>query len=243
MDRSRQKLNSERGASMLLALLFLFFCLAIGAIVLTAATATGGRQARIRTQQQEYLSVQSAARTLRDELQSLKFTGTYTSTMHHWKTSHTETNEDGSTTTTETWHQAGPTFAIETKDLTGSPLNTLLATDYLACYKGGSDIPSDLYASYLPATHSTALSVGDADAIDEVEAQFRLESDFTLVVTLRTKDTHSNTMTLTFTPMLAPSSSTTQTGSPGSDYYDVTHITKTVTYTSGKITKGGMFTS
>ena len=73
MRALRQKLNSQRGASILIAMVFFLLCLTVGAVVLTAATANAGRLASRRQEEQNYLTVSSAARLLRDELAGAEF--------------------------------------------------------------------------------------------------------------------------------------------------------------------------
>lgn len=77
MRRTLQKLRSASGASMLLALLFLIFSVTVGAVVLTAASASAGRIARNRQEQQNYLAVASAAQLLQTDLEALTLTGSY----------------------------------------------------------------------------------------------------------------------------------------------------------------------
>ena len=62
---------------MVLALLFLFFCLTVGSVVLTAASGAAGRTTRNRQQQQDYLAVASAAKLLQADLQKAQLVGVY----------------------------------------------------------------------------------------------------------------------------------------------------------------------
>ncbi|NCB62072.1 MAG: hypothetical protein EOM52_00410 [Clostridia bacterium] len=73
INRIRAKLHSSSGASMAIALLFLLLCLTVGAVVLTAAASNAGRMSHSRESQQDYLTVSSAARLLRDELEGLTY--------------------------------------------------------------------------------------------------------------------------------------------------------------------------
>lgn len=70
MKSMKQKLSSKSGASMLLALVFLLFCLMVGGSVLSAASANGSRAARKKVDQQAYLSQRSATLLLADMLKS-----------------------------------------------------------------------------------------------------------------------------------------------------------------------------
>lgn len=74
MTNLRRKLNSQSGASIVIALVFFLVCLTVGAVVLTAATANAGRVTRIQKEQQAYFAVRSAAELLRDELAGESFT-------------------------------------------------------------------------------------------------------------------------------------------------------------------------
>jgi len=62
----RKKLNSQRGASITIALLFFLICAVIGSVVLAAGTAAAGRVSSIAESDQKYKSVSSAAKMIRD---------------------------------------------------------------------------------------------------------------------------------------------------------------------------------
>lgn len=64
-----QKLKSRRGASLILAMVFMLMCLFVGGSVLAAATANGGRVADMTSNQQTYLSQRSAALLMADMLE------------------------------------------------------------------------------------------------------------------------------------------------------------------------------
>lgn len=64
----KKKLHSQRGASMLMAMIFLMFCLLIGGTVLGAATANGSRIEHLVIEQQEFLAQRSAALVMGDML-------------------------------------------------------------------------------------------------------------------------------------------------------------------------------
>lgn len=68
MKKLKNKLSSKSGASMLLALVFLMFCMFVGGSVLAAATANGSWAARQKENQQAYLSQRSASLLLADLL-------------------------------------------------------------------------------------------------------------------------------------------------------------------------------
>ena len=66
MRAIKQKLNSQRGASLTFALLIFLVCAVVGSVVLTAGTAASGRMSQIAEMDQRYYSVNSAARLLID---------------------------------------------------------------------------------------------------------------------------------------------------------------------------------
>lgn len=64
----KQKLHSQRGASMLMAMIFLLFCLLIGGSVLAAATANSSRIEHMVNDQQDYLLQRSSLAVMADML-------------------------------------------------------------------------------------------------------------------------------------------------------------------------------
>lgn len=68
MHTAARKLHSQRGASMLFALLVFFLCLLAGVAALTAAAANVGRYTRLEGEQQQYYSVASAMELLQARL-------------------------------------------------------------------------------------------------------------------------------------------------------------------------------
>lgn len=68
MHNAAKKLHSQRGASLIFALLVFVLCAFAGVAALVSAAANAGRYARLERDQQQYLSAASAARMLKDEL-------------------------------------------------------------------------------------------------------------------------------------------------------------------------------
>lgn len=73
MQSVRQKLHSQRGASVVMALMFFLICLMVGGVMLTAASANAGRLSHLRKNEQAYLSLSSAARLLRDDFEEIQY--------------------------------------------------------------------------------------------------------------------------------------------------------------------------
>lgn len=78
MKRIGEKLKSQRGASILLALLFFLLCAMVGASVLMAAASNAGRSRSSREEQQKYLTLSSALQLVCDELTAAEYTAKYT---------------------------------------------------------------------------------------------------------------------------------------------------------------------
>lgn len=69
MGRIRNRLKSERGASITWALLIFMVCAVVGSAVLVAGTASAGRISKLAKNEQRYYSVTSAVGLLRDVLE------------------------------------------------------------------------------------------------------------------------------------------------------------------------------
>jgi len=73
----REKLNSRRGASILIALLFLLVCMMVASSILMAAASNAGRLKSNREEQQKYLTLSSALNLVIDELEQAEYEGKY----------------------------------------------------------------------------------------------------------------------------------------------------------------------
>lgn len=63
-----QKIKSDRGASIAVALILFLVCAAVGAVILTAATASAGRFSKLSEMDQRYYRVSSASELLANQL-------------------------------------------------------------------------------------------------------------------------------------------------------------------------------
>lgn len=80
MTALRKKLNSRRGATILLALLFLLLCMMVCASLLMAAVSNAGKARRNRVEQQKYLTLSSGLQLICQDLAAAKYQGQYTYT-------------------------------------------------------------------------------------------------------------------------------------------------------------------
>lgn len=151
-----QKLSSKSGASMLLALVFLLFCLMVGGSVLSAATANGSRAARKKTDQQDYLSQRSASLLLADMLKS-----TDDSAMQ--LTIKDVTTEGKNSDDTETVKTRNITFMIHGNS-GDSELQMLLYELGMAKYLGTLDSSAEYSSNYINFEDGYSFSSVDAPA-------------------------------------------------------------------------------
>lgn len=93
MNRLKQKLKSESGASILLALLFFLICALVAAAVLMAAVSNAGKIKSNQEMHQKYLAVSSALELVCDDLLSAEYRGQYTVTVT--KTETPTTDDEG----------------------------------------------------------------------------------------------------------------------------------------------------
>jgi len=81
VNRIRKKLQSNSGASVMIALGLFLICIMISSVVVTAAASGSSRNVNRVEQQREYLSISSAAQTVMDELTKLtRYVGRETDT-------------------------------------------------------------------------------------------------------------------------------------------------------------------
>jgi len=74
MNSIWNKLRQKNGASIFMGLMFLLVCLMVGTVVLTASTAASGKLSQQQQDEQEYLTVASAARLLKNRIGALTYT-------------------------------------------------------------------------------------------------------------------------------------------------------------------------
>ncbi len=82
MKRLSEKLSSQSGASILLAMLMFLVCCMVAASILAAAASNAGRMRSGRVEQQKQLALSSAIKLVCGELENAKYTGNYT--IYRW---------------------------------------------------------------------------------------------------------------------------------------------------------------
>lgn len=81
MEALKKKFKSRRGASLLLAMLFLMVCMMVGASVMIAAAFNLNKFRGVQEEQQKYLTLSSALNLLVDELERVEYVGQYSYTL------------------------------------------------------------------------------------------------------------------------------------------------------------------
>lgn len=94
MKRLRKKLQSESGASILMALLMLLVCMMAAASILGASASNAGKYRSNRVERQKHLTLSSAIQLIADEIEKAEYTGKYT--VYEWDKKDTDGNVIGS---------------------------------------------------------------------------------------------------------------------------------------------------
>ncbi len=233
MKSVRAKLHSSSGASMAFALIFLLLCLMVGAVVLTAAASNVGRISHARANEQDYFTVSSAARLLRDRLEDFQY-GTGEEQV-------SDSGPGGGTTA----YYLNPIPAADS--LTG--LVESLAEQVFRTQPDYASPPGSM-----PGDES--LVITDAGSVfDEVTATLSMDADYDITIAFALTDSpDSYALTLTI-----PADVIDETSSSSAPYYveeteyvegvpttvtytyyiTTTTRTVTVTWSGGVISKGG----
>lgn len=141
MQAIRKKLNSQRGASMLMALLLMLVGIMVSAVIISAATSAAVNKRSEKEQQQAYLAVSSAAELVRDDFQSP--TGRYKDVTT------TVTHTDGTTTTTKDTIKATCAVGDMINDIGAWFIDVNTTTPYAKTYTFSVDGYEDVSAEIL----------------------------------------------------------------------------------------------
>lgn len=141
MQAIRRKLNSQRGASMLMALLLMLVGIMVSAVIISAATSAAVNKRSEKEQQQAYLAVSSAAELVRDDFQSP--TGRYKDVTT------TVTHTDGTTTTTKDTIKATCAVGDMINDIGAWFIDVNTTTPYVKTYTFSVDGYEDVSAEIL----------------------------------------------------------------------------------------------
>ena len=164
VKRLRQKLHSQDGVSLLLALLFFLLCGMVAASVLTAAASNAGKLRGSYEEQQKYLALSSALRLVAGQLEQAVYEGCYT--VCTWEV--TIVDEEDQTITTRYYHIRQQPGSFDCGSLHGvlsfqRKLDGLFSREFngIACAPLPKDTPPSSY------TLSVTAEGGDAAFLEK----------------------------------------------------------------------------
>lgn len=173
MENFKHKVQSQSGASMLMALFLLLVVTVVSVVILVTATSAAHQVRDNRAAQQAYLTVSSAADLLVQAFAKQSYTYTLT----------TYTRQDNTTITRTEEKESTPESVLQ---------ETLLAASHAVCQHNDNGTPSELVFS-----RNAKLSLTNAEEkMQPVQAEFRLscqssgsESRYEMLVRLSLADT------------------------------------------------------
>lgn len=233
MNALRRKLNSTRGASMLIALIYFLAAIAVGTVVLVAASSDAGRVAHNMDDQREFFAVESAVALVKDDFKNARFTAYcsegYTETVVEDKDENDEVIGQHKEISDE-YETADPNDA----SVSGSSILAKKVGDLASLWLETASVCSE---STLRDLDDELSFTADVDDLPAVIGSITIDEDtWDITVALET-ESGSNAVTLFFGAAVRTfrkdSSSTT-----GADtFYDTTYTT-TVKWADPIITKG-----
>lgn len=223
-DRFRRKVRSQRGASLLLALLFLLICAMVGASILMAAASNAGKHRSNLTEHQTYLALSSAVSLLCDELNAAQYQGQY----KYWE----ETVGEGEEATTETHFE-------QMEGIYTGKMEDILLSDFDAIFKitcqDSLAVQSCDTKEFLPVTvmseHTLTLKPETGTDLDDREVTVKLK-----VV----QDSYAIELTATLDKYSIQAELTPKTSAPAlpTSFAVGTHTTDPLQWKLGWITTG-----
>ena len=200
MNVVKKKLNNTRGASMLIALIYLLTALMVGTVVLTAASSNVGRITHNRQDQREYYAVESAMELVRSDLKNNVFTASYSRIEEKWTTSREiGKDKDGNPIyePVENYKDDGYTKDPEV-EMKSKLLNQKLTDFRKLFFSKASELTVREAA---PNNMVYGLSFAASEGMPETVGTLTVNADYTITVVLYAKDSMSNPVTMTYRPI------------------------------------------
>lgn len=184
MRRLREKLHSQSGLSILLALLMFLVCVMVASSVLAAAASNAGRIRSGQVEHQKYLTLSSAIRLICDELEQAKYIGQYQ--VYEWSV---PVIVDGVKTTNEYFYVEQIPGNYSCDKLTEQlPLGKELDRIFSGQFKGAGYQPlsgGDVAAGPADGHILTVTLKGLDDYFDSGPEQYRVPEEVTVRVELK----------------------------------------------------------
>ncbi len=164
----RNRIRSNSGATILLALLFFLLCAMAGSIILSAGSAAAGRISGLKESEQAFYSVTSAAQVVRDEIEGQEFQA------------YTETIDGGSPST--------PVY-VKQPTQKDNGLAAILNAAFDAIYKDGAKKAEDTLKITPPSPYDVVMGT--------VTANFVMTDDYKIEITFRMENSEKYICKLT----------------------------------------------
>lgn len=218
-----EKLRSQSGTSIIIALIFFLLCAVVGTVVLTGAMTNVGRVSTDKQEKIDYLTVSSAAELLRDNLLDVEFvvtdvkTGVYAinaSTPNYG----TETAEDTVYSTTDSDYLLSEIYTA-TKEL---------------CIANQSKLPNET------VPEQTIKIAVEADDKDIVTGSLTIDENYRITIELYIMRDGNEVarMLVYFTSKSQTATQTTSVRQADGDYLKTETTTNTITWSGGTIVRG-----
>lgn len=230
MSTMTKKLKSKSGISLAIALVFFLLCAMVGTVVLSAASVSAGKTAREREAYRQTLAMTSAANLLKEDLQTMTFTGTYAKTETVTTTVTPGNPPDvlpSTEVTTATAYEKGTGALTDSRIFVMSGHQKLDLGDLF--FYNQEELKTDLVVTLDPVVKNLVFGEIVDQNIPAVNATLTVGLDYTITVVLSCGE---NQMILTFAPQVSEQVTVAEPTVTNSD--DETQSTKTTvtTYTT-----------
>ncbi len=214
MNRLKQKLKSESGASILLALLFFLICALVASAVLMAAVSNAGKIKSNQEMHQKYLAVSSALELVCDDLLSAEYCGQYTVTVTETQKTDSEGKPvEGAFEYTYNYNQATGEYNCELGKMLLEELDAIFAEQMKLDVEGfpkednKTNIVNPInYPGTENTTHTLTINAAGTDGVTMQEVKVFVTLDrksYTINLTARLTDDAAYGMTAELTPTSA----------------------------------------
>ena len=188
MKQAIRKLHTQRGASLLVALMFFLVCAMVAAVIVGSATTNAMKLQQRKEDKQIYNSVSSAAKLLRDKVGQLTMEGSeskvhygcndYVADQYTELEGMSPEQEADSTSTTKVVPKLG------TEDAADDPLLSLLAEGVQAVYQSDLELATDQKKSF--DSWSGSFTIDDSKC--EVNVEVSIKDDYSLTFRITPAD-------------------------------------------------------
>lgn len=177
MSRLKQKLKSQNGASILIALLFFLICVMVGSSILIASVSNAGKSRSNEEEHQIYLALSSAVKLVCDDIENSTYHGIYS----YEEIVHDIKDDEGNITGTYTekfFEQLTGNYTGKLGSILLSDLDAILAKQLETDLKKISDDPNGhvkLKSTAIEDEHNLTVKPDTDTYLDEKEITIKME--------------------------------------------------------------------